>query len=51
MSGQREYQRHAVTIRWAEGDKTMLATGPTVGTEVVVDGAAELFGTEFGTGK
>lgn len=51
MSGKRQYQRHPVSIRWADGDKTILAMGPTVGTEVVVDGAAELFGTEFGTGK
>ena len=51
MSGERQYQRHPVSIRWADGEQTMLATGPPVGIEVVVDGAAELFGTEFGTGK
>jgi len=28
-----------------------LSLGPAAGTSVVVDGAAELFGTEFGAGK
>ncbi len=50
-TGQRQYQRHRVAIRWVSGDKTMLASGPPIGSDVVVAGAAELFGTEFGTGK
>ena len=29
----------------------VLAQGPAPGTRVVTDGAAELFGTEFGAGK
>jgi len=50
-SGEREYTRHRVTIRFVENDEAILASGPKVGTPVVVDGAAELFGTEFGAGK
>ena len=50
-SGERQYTRHRVTIRFVKDAEAILASGPMVGTLVVVDGAAELFGTEFGAGK
>ncbi len=46
-----KYVRHRVLLEWVDGDDAVLSQGPTVGTMVVVDGAAELFGTEFGAGK
>lgn len=45
----RTYIRAAVTVDQITGDKVQLRSGPPVGTEVVTMGAAELFGTEFGT--
>ncbi len=51
VAGERQYQRQRVAIRWIEADTAILASGPDVGMQVVVEGAAELFGTEFGTGK
>ncbi len=45
------FRRRRVLVRYTTDDLAVLAAGPKVGTEVVVDGAAELFGTEFGTGK
>lgn len=50
-SGLQEYTRRRVAIRFVMGEEAVLATGPAVGASVVVDGAAELFGTEFGAGK
>jgi hypothetical protein len=32
-------------------DRAYLTTGPSVGTEVVTIGVAELYGTETGVGK
>ncbi|TWU04109.1 efflux RND transporter periplasmic adaptor subunit [Neorhodopirellula pilleata] len=51
MTGERQYTRNRVSVQFVDGDEAMLAAGPEVGTKVVVDGAAELFGTEFGAGK
>ena len=51
MTGERQYTRKRVSLQFVDADKAMLASGPPVGTQVVVDGAAELFGTEFGAGK
>ena len=45
------FQRQRVTVMWVDGDQAMLQKGPKVGTLVVSDGSAELFGTEFGPGK
>lgn len=45
------YSRQRVAVRNVVGDLAVLAAGPAPGTEVVSVGAAELFGTEFGTGK
>jgi hypothetical protein len=44
------YIRAAVTIERIEGDLVVLAAGPAVGTAVVSQGAALLYGTEFGVG-
>ncbi len=51
QTGERAYQRSRVLVQYTLDDRAVLAAGPDAGTEVVVDGAAELFGTEFGTGK
>jgi hypothetical protein len=45
------YVRQAITIESIEGDRAVLSKGPKVGTAVVVQGATELFGIEFGLGK
>jgi len=45
------FVRQRVTVLWFDGTQAMLQKGPSVGTMVVADGAAELFGTEFGPGK
>ncbi len=50
-SGDHHFTRHRVSIRWSDGEQAILASGPPVGSQVVVAGAAELFGTEFGSGK
>jgi RND family efflux transporter MFP subunit len=50
-TGERQYTRRRVAIRFVDGDEVILSAGPDIGTPIVVDGAAELFGTEFGAGK
>lgn len=50
-TGEHQFTRSRVAIRYIEGATAVIANGPPLGTEVVVDGAAELFGTEFGAGK
>jgi RND family efflux transporter MFP subunit len=47
----RTYERRRVAIGHTQGKRVVLAEGSAEGTEVVVDGAAELFGEEFGAGK
>lgn len=49
--GPQQYVRRRVEVRYVTGSLAVLAHGPAPGTMVVVTGAAELFGTEFGTGK
>jgi len=46
-----QYARRRVEVRRVVNSRAVLARGPAVGTKVVTAGAAELFGTEFGTGK
>jgi len=48
--GPRTYARGRVSVRYIDGPNAILAAGPQPGTKVVTDGAAELFGTEFGVG-
>lgn len=50
-SATQEYRRQRVDILQTDGSKTILARGPDLGAKVVSEGAAELFGTEFGAGK
>ncbi|QDU98697.1 efflux RND transporter periplasmic adaptor subunit [Lignipirellula cremea] len=50
-SGEHAYQRERVLIRYTAGGLAVLDQGPAPGVEAVVDGAAELYGAEFGAGK
>lgn len=43
------YKRQRVLVDRVVGDVAVLVSGPKVGAAVVTDGAAELFGTEFGS--
>lgn len=45
------FERRRVEVHFSTEELSVLSRGPEVGTPVVVDGAAELFGTEFGAGK
>ena len=45
------YSRRRIQIARINGTDAVLTSSPPAGTEVVTDGAAELFGTEFVTGK
>lgn len=45
------YRRTRVMIRDVVDGHALLARGPDAGSKVVTDGSAELFGTEFGSGK
>lgn len=44
------FMRRRVEVERVDGDRAVLARGPSSGTVVVSVGAAELFGTEFGAG-
>lgn len=50
MEGHR-YVRRRIQVARLAGEEAILSSGPVAGTLVVTDGAAELFGTEFMTGK
>jgi hypothetical protein len=45
------YVREPITVDYIKDDTVFLLEGPTVGTEVVTVGVAELYGTETGVGK
>jgi RND family efflux transporter MFP subunit len=45
------FVRSRVEVDYIAGNLAVLRRGPAKGTAVVTDGAAELFGTEFGGGK
>jgi hypothetical protein len=51
MTGPTSFVRRRVQVARVVGADAVLATGPAIGTKVVTDGAAELFGIEFGPGK
>ncbi len=51
QTGEHTYARRRVQVARLAGVDAVLASGPPVGSKVVTDGAAELFGTEFVTGK
>ena len=42
------FLRQPITIEYTRGDMTVLTAGPPTGTQVVVIGAAELYGAETG---
>ncbi|MCC9601930.1 efflux RND transporter periplasmic adaptor subunit [Stieleria sp. JC731] len=50
-SGEHQFERARVSVQFNTDELAVLRSGPDEGKEVVVDGAAELFGTEFGAGK
>lgn len=50
-SAEHEFRRHRIEVHFTTSDSAILSQAPDIGTLVVVDGAAELFGTEFGAGK
>ncbi len=50
-SAPQTYVRRRIEVRHVSGAWAVLARGPAAGAKVVTDGAAELFGTEFSTGK
>ena len=45
------YTRRRIQVARLAGSDAVLSSGPRAGTLVVTDGSAELFGTEFMTGK
>lgn len=50
-TGEHEFRRERVSVVFNTGELAVLSLAPDENTPVVVDGAAELFGTEFGAGK
>lgn len=45
------YARTALKVEKIEGELVYLSKGPAVGTKLVTNGAAELYGIEYGVGK
>lgn len=50
-TGEHSYTRKRIQVARLAGKDAVLASGPPAGTQIVTDGSAELFGTEFMTGK
>lgn len=48
VTGERTFMRREVTVARISGDVAILTAGPPEGTPVVVVGAAELLGAEYG---
>ena len=51
QSAEHTYLRRRIQVTRLSGSEAILTSGPPVGSKIVTDGAAELFGTEFMTGK
>ena len=51
QTAEHTYSRRRVQVSRLSGRDAVLASGSRVGSKIVTDGAAELFGTEFMTGK
>ena len=49
--GDTHYSRRRVSVDHSAGGRAFLTAGLSAGTPVVAEGAAELWGFEFGTGK
>ena len=47
----RVYIRQPISVEYIKDDMVVLTDGPAVGTEIVIVGAAELYGTDTGVGK
>lgn len=47
--GERRYERRRIEVLRTQGDRVLLSRGLEQGDRIVVAGATELFGTEFGT--
>lgn len=45
------FMRAEIKVEKIEDEKVFLVQGPAAGTKLVTDGAAELYGIEFGVGK
>ena len=50
-TGEHSYTRKRIQVARLAGTDAVLSSGPPAGTQIVTDGSAELFGTEFMTGK
>ena len=50
-TGEHSYTRKRIQVARLSGANAVLSSGPAAGTQIVTDGSAELFGTEFMTGK
>jgi hypothetical protein len=50
MPGPLTYVRHRVAVDDVDGDRAVLSDGPPLGTAIVTDGVAELYGIELGVG-
>ncbi|HEY1050529.1 MAG TPA: hypothetical protein VGE39_12260 [Prosthecobacter sp.] len=50
-TGEHSYTRKRIQVARLAGPDAVLSTGPAIGMQIVTDGSAELFGTEFMTGK
>jgi hypothetical protein len=48
--GELSFVRSPITVDHIEGDVAYLSDGPPAGTQVVIVGAAELYGAEIGVG-
>lgn len=51
QTGGHTYTRRRIQMARLAGSDAVLSSGPPAGTKIVTDGSAELFGTEFMTGK
>jgi len=51
QTAEHTYTRKRIQVARLAGHEAVLASGPAVGTKLVTEGSAELFGTEFMTGK
>jgi len=49
--GERKYSRRRVSLDHTAGSRAIVTAGVSAGSKIVADGAAELWGFEFGTGK
>ena len=50
-AAEHRYVRRRVSLDHTANNVAYLASGPAAGTQIVIDGVAELWGTEFGAGK